>query len=210
MPAMLTLQGLLIACPDLIQKNLVPHLPEGLISDTFTGDKFEIMLVEKCWELEVLHPEPESFGEMVDAWGSMYQKAWNAVYIDQMNIIHTEPGETVKETVGSIGSENTSDNEDSSSETGGSDTITRTVAGFNSEGWVNSEKNETDYGGTATYNRDATGERTYNSNRTRQYTRTNGLDSYELEKNRMEMNIKLNMAEMIVDMFKERFLLLVY
>lgn len=210
MPAMLTIQGMLIACPDLIQKNLVPHLPVGLISGTFTDSKFEIMLVEKCWELEVLYPEPEGFGEMVDAWGSMYQKAWNAVYIDQTNILHTEPGETVTETVGSSGSENTSDNEDNSSETGGSDTITRTVAGFNSVGWSNSEKNETTYGGTATYNRDAARERTYDSNRTREYKRTNGLDSYELEKNRIEMNIKLNMAEMIIDMFKERFLLLVY
>lgn len=210
MPATLTIQGMLIAKPELIQENLVPYLPDGLISDSFTGNKFEIMLVEKCWELEVLYPEPDGFAEMVDAWGSMYQKAWNSVYIDQTNILHTEPGEIVTETVGSTGTENISDDEDSSSETGGSDIVTKTVAGFNSEGWVNSEKNETDYGGTATYNRNATGERTYNDNKTRQYTKKNGLESYELEKNRMEMNIKLNVAEMIIDMFKERFLLMVY
>ena len=180
MPAMLTIQGLLIACPDLIQKNLVPHLPEELINDAFTGDKFEIMLIEKCCELEVLYPEPEVFGEMIDAWGSLYQKAWNAVYTDQMNILHTEPGETVTETVGSTGSENTNDNEDSSSETGGSDTITRTVAGFNSEGWVNSEKNETNYGGSATYYRDDSGVRKYNCNKSSVYKRSIGLVSYEL------------------------------
>lgn len=265
--AFLTLNGLM-AFEDnknLIQEYFVPHLPSGMITGGFTGEEFENMLLMKCWGLEVLYPNGELFGNMLDSWAAMYENAWQSLWDNQERIIEATGDEEYSETEERTGNENENVNR-SGSETGtdgnlinrtikdagtndssssrsvqniasGDDVTTTMVSGFNSDGFVNRDKTTVDYGKNDNSTESTTGNeeidltREDNStnelrrnmhttddsirskndidNKVREYTKKRGLDSLDVME-RQRKYIRDSVADIICDMFKEMFCLMVY
>lgn len=210
MSAFLSVQGLLFNNPDIIQNNLVPFLPMGMIDNTFTGEDFENILVQRCWEMEVLYPDPDSFASLLHSWGAMYQKAWQKMYDAQEKINTVEMGEVYTEDYHNNRSEENTTKGNNSSTTGGSDSTENKVAGFNSDGYVNQSESITSYGGTATYKVDESENKSGNSSGGRTYNKIDGKNAVEIEQTRYDVAVRQEVAAFIVDQFAEMFCLMVY
>lgn len=209
MSAILTLQGMLIDYPNLIKDNLYPYLPNDL-KEQVPAEDFENRLVARVWDMEVLYPEPKSFGELVKSWAVTYKRAWSTIYDDWNNLLNTKPGETYEETKSNSGQSSGTESEENNSQTGGSDSTTNQVSAFNTNAFVNHDMSTTDYGGNAEYNKNAKNETKYNNDGKIEYTRTRDIDKFKLIKDRIDFDINFEMCSSIIEQFAEQFCLLVY
>lgn len=138
------------------------------------------LILAECGELETLYPDPDYFKNILKYWSESKLPAWNKI---KEALWDTDYDPTLNYSKKTIHSGN-----DSS-------TSTDSVKGYNETNFVDSNKNVSS--GNNSYNRTVTG--------------NIGIQSMsKLISEEVEMRQKLNLIDIIVNDFKQRFCILVY
>lgn len=207
MSGILTIQGLLVAEPDLLKNNLYPWIPEEM-RNGYPYEDFEVFVLHNVWELEVLYPEPESFGKAVNAWGKVQAPVWEAIRSRKLEAVNIVGGKETRDRKFETARNNEGSGNGSSS-TSGSDTTETDISAFNTTGYVPKDKQTVTYGGKVTNNNSS--KATMGGNDTEHEEINRGTEeAFDTEMKKMKMIIDMNVMEMIVTMFKEEFFLMVY
>lgn len=138
------------------------------------------LILAECGELEVLYPDPEYFKRVLEQWCYAKLPSWNKIKEALLDTDYDPTLNYSKKTVHSGNDSNTS---------------TDSVKGYNETNFVDSNKNVSS--GSNSYNRTVTG--------------NIGIQSMsKLISEEVEMRQKLNLIDIIVNDFKQRFCILVY
>lgn len=207
MSGILTLKGLLIYSPDLLKDNLYKWIPNEM-QEGYSYEEFEVLILHNVGGMEVLYPEPECFGDAVNAWARVLSPVWEAIRTRKLEAMGITGGQEVRNR--KFGTERTDTiNGTTGSKTSGSDETDMDVSAFNIDGYVPKDRQTVKYGGNVT-NTENTTNTTKGSN-TEEETVTRGTkDAIEIEIEKMKIILNMNVMEMIVTMFKEQFFLSVY
>lgn len=207
MSGILTLKGLLIYSPDLLRDNLYKWVPEEM-QEGYSYEEFEVLILHNVGGMEVLYPEPDDFGEAVNAWARVLSPVWEAIRSRKLKAMEINGGQEVRNR--KFGTERTDTiNGTTDSKTSGSDETDTDVSAFNTEGYVPKDKQTVNYGGNVTNTENTTN--TAKGNDTEEETITRGTkDAIDVELEKMKIILNMNVMEMIVTMFKEQFFVMVY
>ena len=138
------------------------------------------LILAECGELETLYPDPDYFKNILKYWSESKLPAWNKIKEALWDTDYDPTLNYSKHTVHTGNDSNTS---------------TDSVKGYNETDFVNSNQNQ-NYGNNY-YNRTVTG--------------NIGIQSMsKLVSEEVEMRQKLNLIDIIVNDFKQRFCILVY
>lgn len=151
-----------------------------LLPDEVKIETVATMILAECGELETLYPDPEYFKIVLRYWSESKFPAWTKIKEALWDTDYDPTLNYSKHTVHTGNDSNTS---------------TDSVKGYNETNFVNSNRNE-NYGNNS-YNRTVTG--------------NIGIQSMsKLVSEEVEMRQKLNLIDIIVNDFKQRFCILVY
>lgn len=194
------------------------HIPESLSLDTL-----RTLILAECGELEILYPDSDYFKVILDAWSSTQLPEWNRVeellleeYDPLLNYSKdTQHTGSESKTKGHQGSD--SKNRTFSETDGGTSTSTDSVKGYNETAFVEANKNVTTTSDTKSYTDNSTGTDAYTDSTSGNdtYRRTVkgniGIQSYsKLIQEEIDLRLQNNLAQLIIDEFKQRFCILVY
>lgn len=207
MESILTLRGLLLYSPNLLKDNLYPHVPEEM-REGYPYEDFETLVIHKTRELEVIYPDPDSFGQALNSWGKICAPIWEAIRARKLEAVNIVGGKETRDRTFETNRDNKTEVNDSSS-TSGSDNTENQVSAFNINGYVPKDKQTVTYGGKVSNTGKSTGN--VNGNDTEHEEINRGTEeAFDTEMKKMRMIIEMNVMDMIISMFKEEFFLMVY
>ena len=194
------------------------HIPESLSLDTL-----RTLILAECGELEILYPDSDYFKVILDAWSSTKLSEWNRV--EELLLEEYDPLLNYSKDTQHTGSESKtkghqgtdSKNRTFSETDGGTSTSTDSVKGYNETAFVEANKNVTTTSDTKSYTDNSTGTDAYTDSTSgsdtyrRTVTGNIGIQSYsKLIQEEIDLRIQNNLAQLIIDEFKQRFCILVY
>ena len=193
MSGILTLKGLLIYSPDLLRDNLYKWIPNEM-QKGYSYEEFEVLILHNVGGMEVLYPEPECFGDAVNAWARVLSPVWEAIRTRKLEAMGITGGQEVRNR--KFGTERTDTiNGTTGSKTSGSDETNTDVSAFNIDGYLPKDKQTVNYGGNVTNTENTTN--TTKGNDVEEETVTRGTkDAIEIEIEKMK--IILNMLTIFI------------
>lgn len=207
MEAVLSIRGLLIHSPEILNNWVLPN--------TITIDEVKTALLQECSELEILFPDPVTFKTVSDAWSRRKILGWqralaamNASYNPIHNYDRTEQI-----------TDNETNNKSITDRLTGTDTNTihdaqeLKVSAYNESTYQPKERNDRTGSNSITHGTTNTGTETG----TRIFSHNAHLSgnigvttSQQMVESEIELSNRLNIINMIVTDFKKEFCLMVY